>query len=782
MKSSEESLGGWQIPLDLPDLWQQDAIRALKAGADVIVDAPTGAGKTRIFELFIEGRRNQSSGQAVYTVPTRALANDKWAEWKARGWNVGIATGDIAENLHAPILVATLETQRERILEGNSPRLLVIDEYQMLADAKRGLNYELAIALSAPTTQLLLLSGSVRNPEEVAAWLRRLERTVELTRITERPVPLDEVPIERLPRVRGVEGYWQQLAAGAVIANLTPLLIFAPRRAEVEKIARKVAEGLTGEIRAAIPPDADSIMGRDVAGLLRRGVGVHHSGLPYRARADFIEPLAKAGKLPIIVATTGLAAGINFSVRSVLIAGTSYQEGPFTRELRPDEMLQMFGRAGRRGLDESGYVFVTHESPRLRDGSPRDVRRVNQIDWPTLLRIMEAAEENGENGLEKAQLASRRLFSRQVVPLGLETSSSDVSPEDRFGPMREEFLNSRGEWEPTRSAVIEETALSECWVRHGEQWRPARRSAATMEKIGPGRLCKITDSAGFHYAKELIVGLIREGSLVQPLPWVRKSLHLSVNETFTETAFSDSVVPLLMGTFEGGVPIHLVPRGETLALQLEFGHRMRKSIRDTHGRRLLDPPKRKVSLSNEIGYKRTGEPDFNPPRGSAARAWRALGLVDENGKTTARGRIVSRFQAGEGMMLAAAMEDSNYDLAALVRHLANLRGGNRFGDFSGESERLAHASRQAFGHTDYEGYLSAGVGETYGEGTCEAIELFHQKGMRPFAETLIRRGDLERASVEWLSLLRHVVHAPNPDVERWPEFQQRAATVLAANH
>ena len=77
-------------PVTIPDLWQQD----------VVVQAPTGAGKTLIFELWSNQGRNH--GQAIYTVPTRALANDKLAEWRACGWNVGIATGDLSENLGAP--------------------------------------------------------------------------------------------------------------------------------------------------------------------------------------------------------------------------------------------------------------------------------------------------------------------------------------------------------------------------------------------------------------------------------------------------------------------------------------------------------------------------------------------------------------------------------------------------------------------------------------------------------------------------------------------------------
>ena len=105
--------------LKLPDPWQHQAVNLLRSGCDVVVSAPTGAGKTYIFELLHQGRHLQ--GPAFYTVPTRALANDKYAEWKEAQWNVGIATGDIAENEDAPVVVATLETQIERLGRGEGP-------------------------------------------------------------------------------------------------------------------------------------------------------------------------------------------------------------------------------------------------------------------------------------------------------------------------------------------------------------------------------------------------------------------------------------------------------------------------------------------------------------------------------------------------------------------------------------------------------------------------------------------------------------------------------------
>src|SRR5215212_2349437 len=175
----------------IPDLWQQQAVAFLREGKDVEVHAPTGAGKTLIFELWSNHGKNR--GQAIYTVPTRALANDKLAEWRTRGWNVGIATGDLAENLRAPVLVATLETQKNRLMQGEGPALLVVDEYQMLSDPDRGLNYELALALAPRQTQLLLLSGSVANPQDLVKWMTRLGREGVLIRYDHRPVPLEEV-------------------------------------------------------------------------------------------------------------------------------------------------------------------------------------------------------------------------------------------------------------------------------------------------------------------------------------------------------------------------------------------------------------------------------------------------------------------------------------------------------------------------------------------------------------------------------------------------------------
>jgi replicative superfamily II helicase len=275
----------------IPDLWQQEAVRALREGRDVVVQAPTGAGKTLIVELFVPELR----GQMVFTVPTRALANDKLAEWRARGWNVGIATGDLALNLDAKVVVATLETQKRNFLQRIGPRLLVVDEYQMIGDVIRGVNYELALAMAPPQTQLLLLSGSVGNPQDVVAWLRRIGRDAVLVSHHERPVPLEEVDLEMLPN-RGpqrVRGWWTRLIANALQAQLGPVLLFAPRRRAAEELARELAAALPGGDPLSLTAEQERLAGPALAKLLRQRAAFHHSGLSYAQRAGLVEPLAK---------------------------------------------------------------------------------------------------------------------------------------------------------------------------------------------------------------------------------------------------------------------------------------------------------------------------------------------------------------------------------------------------------------------------------------------------------------------------------------------------------
>lgn len=428
--------------LMLPDRWQALALTALRAGRDVVVDAPTGAGKTYVFERWAE--QTNFAKRALFTVPTRALANDKFAEWRARDWNVGIMTGDVCVNPDAAVVVATLEAVQGQIMAAAGARqgrdinrrprpsdekpfqLLVVDEYHWLADPHRGNHYEGVLLSAPPELQLLLLSGAVANPHDVAAWLRRLGRTAEVVQHRERPVPLEEIDVDDLVHglPRCIEGFWAKRVAGTLREGLGPVLVFAPHRADAERLARQFARELPLAEPLTLTPEQEQLCGPRLTKLLSRRIAYHHSGLSYAQRAGVIEPLAKAGQLRAVVATLGLSAGINFSLRSVLITAGSYRHDHLEREIAPHDLLQMIGRAGRRGLDEMGYVLVSTSTPRMRRAESLRLKRAAALPWAFFLRQLRA----GRDATEMARTESVRFFTDEPMLLGVE-NTADLAPD-----------------------------------------------------------------------------------------------------------------------------------------------------------------------------------------------------------------------------------------------------------------------------------------------------------------------------------------------------------------
>lgn len=783
--------------LTIPDLWQQEAVRALLEGRDVVVDAPTGAGKTYIFELLHDALR----GQAVFTVPTRALANDKLAEWQARGWDVGIATGDLALRLDAKVVVATLETQKGKLLRDDGPRLLVVDEYQMLSDATRGVNYELAIVLAPhgataaleKNTQLLLLSGSVANPREIVEWLQRIGRDAVLVSHKERPVPLDEIDLLALPEAGTgrIRDFWPRLIARALRADLGPILVFAPRRNAAEELAQTLAGALPADEPLPLSPEQEMLAGGKLSRMLKARVAYHHSGMSYAVRAGIVEPLAKNGHLRVVVATMGLAAGINFSMRSVLITDTRYLAGNFEREVQPDELLQMFGRAGRRGLDESGYALVTQQ-PRLHDARARRLKRVDFVDWPALIAVMRRAAMAADAGAEPFRAAlefNRRLFTAQPVALGVEHSlETGPMPCGLWVDMERarfarrgvnEMLNSRGEWEP--AAEETKTTLGGLLVRENERWRPALASPRALDGIGFGTLCKLAAPGGKIYGRELPLATFAADAsgappqtpeLFAPVKWLRKKLRA---RTFTRADLDRHVLPRLPQLTGGGELRELVTRGNLLVARLDFSNIEAAARVDSHGAALRDPPMRA-----NIPPPCRGCPELErycqkvEITRSPAHAWRRLGLIDARGFPTTRGVLFSFFNNGEGLAVAAALEDAAYAIGDLVFDLANLRAGNRFaGADSPFAGRLGALCQQVYQRADDPGYLEMGVPIHYGAGAAEVVReiVEHRTPRQKLLTESLRPGDIERALVEWRSLLRHIALAPDFEHARWRELK-----------
>jgi len=799
--------------LKLPDPWQHQAVNLLRAGSDVVVSAPTGAGKTFIFELLHQS--GHLKGQAVYTVPTRALANDKFAEWKDAKWDVGIATGDVSENVHAPVIVATLETQIERLVRGEGPALLVIDEYQMISDASRGSHYEGAIALAPADTRLLLLSGSVANPEDVAQWLRHLGRPAQVVATKERPVPLEDIPVEALPQrmARAFESYWAKLAAAVLLGELAPLLIFAPRRKEAESIARKLAAELPPGDPLQLTPEQRAVCGKELTQLLERRIAYHHSGLSYAARAGVIEPLAKAGQLRVIAATMGLAAGINFSVRSVHVAATTFHDGRGEHRLASDELLQMFGRAGRRGLDERGSVITTRQSPSLSDARAARLHRGSVLAWPLFLRVMKHAAATGTNPFTAAETFAARLYAKVPPPLGLEDLAADDPAAHADQPAtaalfglegyEKQLLSSTGEWERRSGYPPQSTPLAQAWLATPERVTPALAFGPFAGRFatGLGRVFRLESpdpEASRCFGVELPLGALLPDSpqFFRPTKKLRKLLKLARKQEHLDLAsIENHHFPTLAQALLDQQPqlrlegqpalVEFHERDGVLHARFDLSTLTALALEDSHHRFIIEPHERTLTRRHDTAISAPTATNQREPRpGSPIHAWRQLGLIDSDGTPTRRGEIFSFFQGGEGLAVVAALEDETYPIDELVLHLANLRAGVRFDlPTATASERIGAACRAAYGFNNHHGYLENGLPLDYGEGAAEVIDaMLHPD--RPGARDLrhsLPEGDLSRGYIEWLSQLRHIHHAPTHPWPRWTQLQTAATHTLKAH-
>lgn len=183
-----------------PDDWQQEAIDRL-ATNDVILSVPTGSGKTYV---AVEAMRRaiEADKMVIYTSPLKALSNTKLTEFSQMFGSdqVGILTGDRRDNPQAPILIMTTEILRNLLYDAASGEidmrldtlgLIILDESQFLADPERGVVWEETIIFCPAQSRLLLLSASIGNPDEIAAWISSIRsRSCHLIQHHNRSVPL----------------------------------------------------------------------------------------------------------------------------------------------------------------------------------------------------------------------------------------------------------------------------------------------------------------------------------------------------------------------------------------------------------------------------------------------------------------------------------------------------------------------------------------------------------------------------------------------------------------
>ena len=767
----------------IPDFWQQEAFEHLKAGSDVVIDAPTGAGKTYVFEMLVE---KGFDGRIIYTVPTRALANDKYNEWRSRGWRVGISTGDYCVDIDSPIVVATLETQKNSFFSGDCPDLLVIDEYQLIADNIRGFNYELAIALASQTTQLLLMSGSVANTNDVKKWFSKIGRNCCVVSDSVRAVPLEEIVATSLPdgNTKGIYGTWPRLVKRIIDADMSPVLIFAPHRAEAELIARKLSAELPCPDFLNLPKSVSSSAGRELANMIRHRIAYHHSGLSAYQRSAIVERYARNGLLNVVVATTGLGAGVNFSMRSAIVVSREYETSSGTKVLRADELLQMYGRAGRRGKDKIGYAISLPQKPRLSDAKQCVLHRVEGVDSAASIRIMAQAIDEGKNHIVALKNFYSKLFTFEELDIGwhdvhrLVARSKSVSGK-KNAVQKTEILNSKNMWErrkPKTLSVLKDVLFFEKkWVEFLSSWQ-----AVSSLKIG--RTTKLENCYGvlfdvaFKKNDELFFTKSAR-KIIAKVCATEKSMRCYFSgDKLTLKNIRRNFGKFVNVYFAGAEVCEIVERGERISAKISLQNARVMAVLDSYGAKLYRPPEREIDASGENDFQKLSGLNIANEGGSLALKWHKFGLVDENFKPTLRGRIFSFFNGGEGYAIAAAIEDNSYAISDLVFDIANLRAGGRFHlsqTKASVSSRLADVCRMTFFSATLRNALKAGVPITYGEGASEIVrEVFNGAQISKFEGDFISRGDIERAYLEWQSFLRHISFLPDIEgCKRWQKLK-----------
>jgi superfamily II RNA helicase len=338
---------------------QEEAILEVFAGKNVILNTPTGSGKSLVAAALHFLSASQGK-QSVYTCPIKALVNEKFLSL-CRDFgpeNVGMMTGDASVNRGAPILCCTAEILANIALrDGAKAKVhdVIMDEFHYYSDPERGGAWQ-APLLTLPNARFLLISATLG---ETKFFERELERVTGNEAVTVfsnvRPVPLEftyiEDPLtETLEKLQAAQKFpvyivhFTQRSASETAQNLLSLNVCSKE----EKAA------ITKELQE-VP--FSSPFGKEIKKLLRAGIGLHHAGLLPKYRL-LIEKLAQKGMLKIICGTDTLGVGVNVPIRTVLFTQLCKYGGVKTTILTARDFHQISGRAGRKGFDDHGFVVA----------------------------------------------------------------------------------------------------------------------------------------------------------------------------------------------------------------------------------------------------------------------------------------------------------------------------------------------------------------------------------------------------------------------------------------
>ncbi|KUH33457.1 ski2-like helicase [Thermococcus celericrescens] len=443
-------------------------------GKNLVLAIPTASGKTLVSEIVMVNKLLREGGKAVYLVPLKALAEEKYREfkeWEVLGLRVAATTGDYDSTDEwlgrYDVIIATAEKFDSLLRHGSNwiedVKLVVADEVHLIGSYDRGATLEMILSHMLGKAQILALSATVGNAEELAEWL-----DAALVMSDWRPVQLrkgvfhigqlfwEDGGIDRYPE------NWESLAIDAVKKGKQALVFVNTRRsAEKEalslssKIARLLTKPETRQLDELVSSIEDNPTTEKLKRALRGGVAFHHAGLS-RAERTMIEDAFRSKLIKVIVATPTLAAGVNTPAFRVIIRDTKRYAGFGWTDIPVLEIQQMMGRAGRPKYDKVGEAIIvarTEEPRRLMEkyihGKPEKLFsmlaneqafRSQILALVTNFRIGNFRElvsflERTFYAHQRRDIASLEYKAKNVVYFLIENGFIDMDMNDRFMPL-----------------------------------------------------------------------------------------------------------------------------------------------------------------------------------------------------------------------------------------------------------------------------------------------------------------------------------------------------------
>jgi len=536
MELLERFRSRYPFPLDE---FQVEAIRAIEAGQSVIVSAPTGAGKTLVAEFAIHAAL-AAGRRLAYTTPLKALSNQKFADFTREfgADRVGILTGDVKVNPQADILVMTTEILRNALYGSglDGLRYIVLDECHYMGDEGRGTVWEEIIVSAPPDVVLVGLSATVANVKEIADWISIVHRPIMPIFHPHRPVPLAYViadlageihEVERIragrarvvgdePRGPDDRGRWYTrrvvhptvLIEALEARGWLPTIYFIFSRVGCERAMQDVlTEGKSllappqqrevdtaiGDLVRESPTVAESVLNQSVFEALRLGIGVHHAGiLPSVKR--LIEVLFERGLCKAVFATETMSLGIHMPARSVVLQGLTKRTDRGFRSLSHNELTQMAGRAGRRGIDAEGTCVIALDARdglddllRVIDSSPEPIESQFKLGYGSVALLLStgAPPDALRRRIESSFGQYQNLKRIREVEADVRKLEASLEELRRYPAPCGEFQRI-GRYRRARQEVeARRHALGRGGGKRGERGERGERSVAEAE---PGRL------------------------------------------------------------------------------------------------------------------------------------------------------------------------------------------------------------------------------------------------------------------------------------------------------